>query len=179
MGVLDKFLNVMRLNPEDDDDFYNEDYDYDDDYTEDEPKQTFRREKKRETVEKDYDSDRPKETPVKSSSKVTPIRPSKKQTGPGGMQVCVIKPTSVEDAREITETLLENRTVVLNVEGLDVEIAQRIIDFTSRFMLCNSVVICRRFQITSSFITPASVDISGDFLSLMDSFETRGIQTDF
>ena len=28
-------------------------------------------------------------------------------------------------------------------------------------------------------ITPASVDISGDFLSLMDSFETRGIQTDF
>ena len=85
MSVLDKFLNVMRLNPDDDDDFYNEDYDYDDDYTEDEPKQTFRREKKRETVEKDYDSDRPKETPIKSSSKVTPIRPSKKQTGPGGM----------------------------------------------------------------------------------------------
>ena len=125
MGVLDKFLNVMRLNPEDDDDFYNEDYDYDDDYTEDEPKQTFRREKKRETVEKDYDSDRPKETPVKSSSKVTPIRPSKKQTGPGGMQVCVIKPTSVEDAREITETLLENRTVVLNVEGFDEASYQR------------------------------------------------------
>ena len=40
MSFLDKFLNVMRLNPEDDDDFYNEDYDYDDDYTEDEPKQT-------------------------------------------------------------------------------------------------------------------------------------------
>ena len=164
MGVLDKFLNVMRLNPEDDDDFYNEDYDYDDDYTEDEPKQTFRREKKRETVEKDYDSDRPKETPVKS--------------GPGGMQVCVIKPTSVEDAREITETLLENRTVVLNVEGLDVEIAQRIIDFTSG----SCFAISGNLQKISNYIfiiTPASVDISGDFLSLMDSFETRGIQTDF
>ena len=35
MSVLDKFLNVMRLNPDDDDDFYNEDYDYDDDYEED------------------------------------------------------------------------------------------------------------------------------------------------
>ena len=57
MGVLDKFLNVMRLNPEDDDDFYNEDYDYDDDYTEDEPKQTFRREKKRETANKDNQKD--------------------------------------------------------------------------------------------------------------------------
>ena len=32
MSVLDKFLNVMRLNPDDDDDFYNEDYDYDDVY---------------------------------------------------------------------------------------------------------------------------------------------------
>ena len=30
MSFLDKFLNVMRLNPDDDDDFYNEDYDYDD-----------------------------------------------------------------------------------------------------------------------------------------------------
>ena len=29
MGFLDKFLNVMRLNPDDDDDFYNEEYDYD------------------------------------------------------------------------------------------------------------------------------------------------------
>lgn len=178
MGVLDKFLNVMRLNPEDDDDFYNEDYDYDDDYTEDEPKQTFRREKKREAVEKEYDSDRPKETPVKSTSKVTPIRPAKKQAGPGGMQVCVIKPTSVEDAREITETLLDNRTVVLNVEGLDVEIAQRIIDFTSG----SCFAISGNLQKISNYIfiiTPASVDISGDFLSLMDSFETRGIQTDF
>ena len=166
MGVLDKFLNVMRLNPEDDDDFYNEDYDYDDDYTEDEPKQTFRREKKRETVEKDYDSDRPKETPVKSSSKVTPIRPSKKQTGPGGMQVCVIKPTSVEDAREITETLLANRTVVLNLEGLDVDIAQRIIDFTSG--ACYSLG--GSLQQVSSYIFvlgPYNVDITGDLQNIL------------
>ena len=33
MGVLDKFLNVMRLNPDEEDDFYNEDY-YEDDYEE-------------------------------------------------------------------------------------------------------------------------------------------------
>ena len=45
------------------------------------------------------------------------------------MEVCVIKPTSVEDAREITETLLRNRTVVLNLEGIDLEIGQRIIDY--------------------------------------------------
>ena len=156
----------MRLNPEDDDDFYNEDYDYDDDYTEDEPKQTFRREKKRETVEKDYDLDRPKETPVKSSSKVTPIRPSKKQTGPGGMQVCVIKPTTMEEAREIADTLVDNSTVILNLEGIDVELAQRIIDFTSG--ACYSLG--GSLQQVSSYIFvlgPYNVDITGDLQNIL------------
>ena len=171
MGVLDKFLNVMRLNPDDDDDFYNEDYDYEDDYVEEEPvkaKSSFRKEKK-----DDYEE----EKPVKSTPKVTPIRPAKKASG-AGMEVCVIKPTSVEDAREITETLLNNRTVVLNVEGLDVEIAQPIIDFTSG----SCFAISGNLQKISNYIfiiTPATVDISGDFLSLIDTFETRGIQTDF
>ncbi len=36
MGMLDKFLDVMRLNS-DDDDFYDDDY-YDDDYEEEKPK---------------------------------------------------------------------------------------------------------------------------------------------
>lgn len=41
MSFLDKFLNVMRLNPDDDDDFYNEDYDYDDEEEEVKPKKTI------------------------------------------------------------------------------------------------------------------------------------------
>ena len=53
------------------------------------------------------------------------------------MEVCVIKPKSMEDAREITETLLGGCTVVLNMEGLDLDIAQRIIDFSSGFLLCD------------------------------------------
>ena len=95
------------------------------------------------------------------------------------MEVCVIKPTSVEDAREITETLLNNRTVVLNLEGLDLEVAQRIIDFTSGA----AFAISGNLQKISNYIfiiTPASVDISGDFLSLVDTFQsTRSVQTDF
>ena len=63
------------------------------------------------------------------------------------MEVCVIKPTSIEDGREITETLLANRTVVLNLEGLDVDIAQRIIDFTP-VPVSQSVEIFRRFLST-------------------------------
>ena len=43
MSFLDKFLNVMRLNPDDDDDFYNEDYDYDDEEEEVKPKSSFKK----------------------------------------------------------------------------------------------------------------------------------------
>ena len=39
------------------------------------------------------------------------------------MEVCVIRPTSVDDARAITESLLSGRTVILNLEGLDLEVA--------------------------------------------------------
>ena len=49
------------------------------------------------------------------------------------MEVCVIKPSSVEDAREITETLLSGRTVILNLEGLDLEVAQRISLYPDQF----------------------------------------------
>lgn len=58
------------------------------------------------------------------------VVPMKNQKG-GSMEVCVIKPANVDDAREITDTLLSGRAVILNLEGLHVDIAQRIIDFTS------------------------------------------------
>lgn len=170
MGVLDKFLDVMRLNPDDEDDDF-----YDDDFYDDE--ESVRKPARREKVENDYEEPRVVKDKSKQLTKITPMRPSKKQ-GANGMEVCVIKPTSVEDAREITETLLSNRTVVLNVEGLDVDIAQRIIDFTSG----SCFAISGNLQKISNYIfivTPASVDISGDFQNLLDSFSTSGLHMDF
>lgn len=172
MGMLDKFLNVMRLNPDDDDDFYNEDYYDDDDYEETPKKKGHKKEAEDDYLE--YEEKKPK--PVKTTPKVTPMRTSKRQGT--SMEVCVIKPTSVEDAREITETLLLNRTVVLNVEGLDVEIAQRIIDFTSG----SCFAISGNLQKISNYIfiiTPPNVDISGDFANIMDAFDVPPIQTEF
>lgn len=181
MSVLDKFLNVMRLNPDDDDDFYNEDY-YDD-YEEEDvkpAKKNFRKERKEPDDDDYFEAERKvsslKEKQVKTTPKVTPMRNTRKQGS--GMEVCVIKPTSVEDAREITETLLMNRTVVLNVEGLDLEIAQRIIDFTSG----SCFAISGNLQKISNYIfiiTPPNVDISGDFLNMMDALDNPSIKTDY
>ncbi len=174
MGMLDKFLDVMRLNS-DDDDLYDDDYYDEEDYEEEKSKKKSRTRDK--DTEQDDSYEEKKLRSVKSSSKVTPMRPSKKGTA-SGMEVCVVKPTSVEDAREITETLLLNRTVVLNVEGLDVETAQRIIDFTSG----SCYAINGNLQKISNYIfiiTPPNVDISGDFADIMDAFDLPPIQTKY
>lgn len=173
-GVMDKFLNIMKLN--DEEDYYEDDY-YDE---EDEPVLEKKSAKIKNINKYDaYDeADKPKKSSASSSAaKVTQMRqPSKKSSSGSGMEVCVIKPTSVEEAREITETLLANRTVVLNMEGLDVDVAQRIIDFTSG----SCYAINGNLQKISHFIfiiTPASVDISGDFQDILSgSFEVKGIK---
>lgn len=152
MGVMDKFISAMKLS-EDEDDGY-----YDDDFYDDDPEPMRKPVSSKDTDNAEDDKVR------KLTPKVTPLRQTKKVGA--GMEVCVIKPNTVEDAREITETLLANRTVVLNLEGLDVDIAQRIIDFTSG----SCFAISGNLQKISHYIfiiTPASVDISGDFQDIL------------
>nr|WP_296044342.1 cell division protein SepF [uncultured Blautia sp.] len=106
--------------------------------------------------------------PVRTSSKITPMRSSRKGTASANMEVCVIKPSSMEDTREIADTLVDNSTVVLNLEGLDVELAQRIIDFTSG--ACYSLG--GSLQKVSSYIFilgPYNVDITGDLQNILGS----------
>ena len=168
MSLFDSFLDFMRLNGDDDDDyeFVNEEYYDDDDYNE-EPKKPSRKEMKQAAKEAAAkETVKEKSKPI---SKITPIGKSSKKQGAASMQVCVIKPTSIEEEREITETLLEGRTVVINMEGLNVEIAQRIIDFTSGATYAMN----GNLQKISNYIflaTPNGVDISGDIQSIMDSF---------
>jgi cell division inhibitor SepF len=168
MGVMDKFLNYMKLNDEDDE-YYDEDYLDDEEEVEAAPRKASPGRAVKESAETDREERAVKKT---VQPKVTPIRQNVTRKLPGnGMEVCVIKPSTVEDAREITETLLANRTVVLNLEGLDVDVAQRIIDFTSG----SCFAISGNLQKISHYIfiiTPASVDISGDFQDIFGgSFE--------
>lgn len=163
MGVMDKFLNYMKLN-DDDDELYDDDYlDDEDEIEEPAPKKSVLPKSVKETSDAGEDRVAKKTLPV---GKVTPIRQNVKKMAGNGMEICAIKPSSVDDAREITETLLANRAVVLNLEGLDVDIAQRIIDFTSG----SCFAISGNLQKISHYIfiiTPPSVDISGDFQDIL------------
>jgi len=179
MGVLDKFLDIMKLSDEedyDDDDFFDDD-EYDD-YEDEKPKKgIFKKENKFDLDEEEEDDDfvetKGRQT-SRSSAKVTPMRQAVRKAN---MEVCVIKPTSVDDAREVTETLLSGSTVILNLEGLDLEVAQRIIDFTSGA----TFAINGNLQKISNYIflvTPTNVDISGDLHDLLNSsFDVPSIKT--
>ena len=176
MGVLDKFLDVMKLSDDDDDydddDFFDDEFDDDEGYEEKPKRGLFKKEKPSYDEEEEYE---PKKK-SRSNTKVTPMRqPAQKRNAPA-MEVCVIKPNNVDDTREITETLLSGRTVILNMEGLDLEIAQRIIDFTSGA----TFAIDGNLQKISNFIflvTPSNVDISGDLQDLLGtSFDVPPIQ---
>lgn len=170
MSIVDGFLNIMRLNPEEEEDEYDDLYDDYDDEEESEKrslKGLFSR-NKADDDEDDFDEPEPVKAAPKLPSKITPI-PHAKKGNAAGMEVCVFKPTTFDDAREIIDTLLLNRTVVLNVEGLNIDIAQRIIDFVTGSVYA----ISGNFQKVSNYIfvvTPRGVDISGDFQELMDSF---------
>ena len=166
----DKFLNLLKLNDDEEYDDY-DDYEEYDDYG-NQPKKSSKKVKKEDDFDEDSSSlsfddsvqkpSKPQKV-VSRNNKVVPMR-----TGRNNMEVCVIKPANVEDAREITDTLLSGRAVILNLEGLHVDIAQRIIDFTSGS--CYSIN--GNLQKVSSYIfiiTPESVEISGDFQELLGS----------
>lgn len=153
MGVMDKFLNAMKLNDEDGETYFDEE---DDGEYLDDPEPV----RKQAPVKEEAVADK-EDSPKKPISKVSSIKSMKRTTG-SGTEVCVIKPTTFEDAVEITQTLLYNKTVILNLEGLDVDIAQRILDFTSG----SCYAISGNLQKISHYIfviTPKSVDVSGDF----------------
>ena len=173
MSVLDKFLSIMRLDDEDD---YEDDFFDDEDDFEETPKKSLFKKKKTDFDEEDeYYDDKKSKTTASSGNKVTPMRPPVRRGA--AMEVCVIKPTAVDDARETSETLLSGRTVILNLEGLDLEIAQRIIDFTSGA----TFAINGNLQKISNYIflvTPTNVDISGDLQDLLNtSFDVPSIKT--
>lgn len=115
--------------------------------------------------------------PVKQPSKPImkqPARPANSgrvvnmQGRRDSMEVCVIKPVKMEDSREIVDTLLSGKAVVLNLEGIDVDLAQRISDFTSG--ACYAVDGNLKKITNYIFIaTPTSIAISGDLLELISN----------
>lgn len=160
MSILGKLMDTMRLSPEEDDD----DYYLDDDFEDEEPRRGLF--SKRGSTDEDDDDGQDKPRFLgRSNPKVVPMRRS--------TEVTMIKPTSIEDSRDICDYLLAGKAVILNMEGIHMETAQRIIDFTSGATYSMS----GNLQKISNYIfiaTPDSVELSGDFQDILASGGSAG-----
>ena len=87
------------------------------------------------------------------------------------LKVVLVKPERFENASEIADHLREKRTVVLNLESTNKEIARRLLDFLSGVAYANEGKI-KKVAISTYIITPYNVDILGD---LIDELENNGL----
>ena len=159
MGVFGKFMDSIRLRENEDDDYF-----LDDDYEDEKParKGIFGNNRQDDDYYDDIEEEEPPKPRFLGSGRSAKVVPMKQRT----MEVSMVKPTSIEDAKEICDYLLAGKAVVLNMEGLQTEIAQRIIDFTSG----STYSMNGNLQKISNYIfiaTPESVELSGDFQDLL------------
>ena len=112
MGLFDKFLNVMRLNPDDEDDFYDDDY-YDEEEDEAPRKKLFSK------SEDDFAPDNEvREKPARTSEDHADASVQKADIRSRHGSLCDQADFGRRRKRDHRDTLLMNRTVVLNVEGI-------------------------------------------------------------
>ena len=87
------------------------------------------------------------------------------------LQVVLFSPSKFENASEIADHLRDKRTVVLNLEQTDKNVARRLIDFLSGVAYANEGTI-KKVALSTYIITPYNVEILGD---LIDNLENNGL----
>ena len=163
MGIFDEFKRLAHPYEDEDEDDY-DDFDLS-------PRPVERRERtdRMDRAPRDsgysggYSSPAPEDD--RRSNKVVNIRAATQ------LQVVLVKPERFEDASSIADHLREKRTVVLNLESTNGEIARRLLDFLAGVSYANEGKI-KKVAISTYIITPYNVDILGD---LIDELENNGL----
>lgn len=144
--VTDKLLNFMKLNDEDEyeEEFFDgeeeeeeeSDVTEEESATEEEPKMRnfFARRAEEKQVQEEEEEE--KAVPVRETVRRTNITSYKTNrdvpsVDRGGEMVKVVRAQEFEEVRAMIDLLKENKIVVVNLEGLNVDVAQRIIDCIS------------------------------------------------
>lgn len=87
------------------------------------------------------------------------------------LQVVLVKPERFDDASTVADHLNAKRTVVLNLESANKDVARRILDFLSGVAYANDGQI-KKVANCTFIITPYNVGIMGD---LLDELENNGL----
>ena len=152
MSLVDEFKKIIHPYDDEDDD-YEEDVGRDSEPTYFEPREP-------------RESSRRKEVSAEERrNKVVNIHATTQ------LKVVLVKPERFENASEIADHLREKRTVVLNLESTNKDVARRLVDFLSGVAYAGDWKI-KKVSTNTYIITPYSVDIMGD---LIDELENNGL----
>ena len=157
MSLFDELKRIARPYEDDEPD------DYEEEFTPVSSTREVPRERER-VRDFDRDRDRDREND-RRSNKVVNIHTTTQ------LQVVLVSPTRFENASEIADHLRDKRTVVLNLEQTDKNIARRLIDFLSGVAYANEGTI-KKVALSTYIITPYNVEILGD---LIDELENNGL----
>ena len=149
MSLMDELKKIIH--PYDD-----EDYDYEEEELD---------EAERTDARPAFDDRREERRDDRRSSKVVNIHAT------AALKVVLVKPERFENASEIADHLREKRTVVLNLESTNKDVARRLLDFLSGVAYAGEGKI-KKVSANTYIITPYSVDIMGD---LIDELESSGL----
>jgi len=102
-----------------------------------------------------------------TASRVVPLRSASVSSASRALEVSIMKPTRFDDSQDICDMLVDERATVVNLEGIDLALAQRIMDFISGAVYSLNGKI---HQISNLIfiVSPENVDISGDYLSYVE-----------
>ena len=137
---------------------YEEDFDLEEPFVETKEERKPRGKKREEDdMERDYaDTSRDKVVNINTTTQ---------------LQVVLVKPEKFQDASAIADHLRDKRTVVLNLESANKDVARRMVDFLSGAAYAQEGKI-KKVAVATYIITPYNVDIIGD---LIDELENNGM----
>ena len=166
MGFFDKIKDIVTDSDEDDfDDFYDEGNAGSSIGLEPPVRERgYKREKASKAEKEERYTERPR-MKRHDSDKVVNIHTTAQ------LQVVLVKPERFEEAAAIGDNLNEKRTVVLNLESTNRDIARRLLDFLSGVAYASNGQI-KRVANSTYIITPYNVDVMGD---LIDELENNGM----
>ncbi len=129
-------------------------------------------------VEEDIALDAGEDFVVKSEEDRAPATDSGKRSNKvvnihatAQLQVVLVKPERFDDASTVADHLNAKRTVVLNLESANKDVARRILDFLSGVAYANDGQI-KKVANCTFIITPYNVGLMGD---LLDELENNGL----
>lgn len=182
-----KILDFLNFDSDDefDDDFYDDDYDDFSDQKELEKEEKRLAKEKKRDAKRSNTSFRDDNDPFFEEEPVAPRRPLssgrtstskvvKMPSSNSEMEVCIVKPSNIGEAQQVCDTLLNDHPVVVNLEGIDLMEAQRIMDFISGCIFAISGNMCQVSRFIFIF-SPSGVEISGDYIKSLETEESYNI----